>query len=75
MRKTATASPVKHPLYNHRDRFPGAGGKTQQKYFTKKTDALLFAKARDKELGRSGSDFGTIAADKKAAVAFWRECQ
>jgi len=72
MRQDVTLSKVKHPRYSYRVRFPGKDGKTLQKWFTTKTEAGLFAKEREKEIGREGLAFGVMGDDEKAAVAFWR---
>ena len=72
MRQDVTLSKVKHPRYSYRVRYPGQDGKTVQKWFTTKTEAGLFAKEREKEIGREGLAFGVMGDDEKAAVAFWR---
>ncbi|MCW1921218.1 hypothetical protein OKA05_01560 [Luteolibacter arcticus] len=70
--KQATVSEVKHPRYTHRVRYTGPGGKTLQAWFKDETSALKFAKTKDKETGREGRVFGTLAPEEKAAVEFWR---
>ncbi len=72
MRKNVSLSPVKHPRYTWRVRFPDNDGKTFTKWFINKTDAAIFAKDRRKEIGREGSKFGFISDDEKAAVQYWR---
>jgi integrase len=72
MRHDVTVSPVNHPRYSHRVRFPGPDGKTFQRWFTTKTEAELSAKKLRKEIGREGSAFGVLSDDEKAAVQFWR---
>ena len=70
--KRATVKPVKHPRYTHRVRYTGPAGKSLQAWFTNETDALNFAKERDKETGHEGKAFGALAADEKAVLEFWR---
>lgn len=70
--KQAIVSEVKHPRYTHRCRYTGPGGKVLQAWFKNETDALAFAKDRDKETGFVGTAFGTLAADEKAVIEFWR---
>jgi len=53
-------------------RWPGPGGKRLVKWFTNDTDALTHAKTKSAELGATGSDFGGIAEDERAAIAYWR---
>ncbi len=71
MRQDVTLSKVKHPRYSYRVRFPGRDGKTLSKWFTTKTEAGLFAKEREKEIGRDGKTLA-IGDDERAAVTFWR---
>jgi integrase len=70
--KRATITKVKHPRYSHRVRYTGPAGKTLQAWFTNETEALKFAKKRDKETGITGTAFGMLAPEEKAAVEFWR---
>jgi integrase len=71
--KRATVSEAKHPRYTHRVRYTGPAGKTLQAWFKNETDALAFAKERDKEQGVNGSKFGSVGDDERAAVAYWRD--
>lgn len=71
--KRATVSEANHPRYTHRVRYTGPAGKTLQAWFKNETDALAFAKKRDKEQGVNGSKFGSVADDERAAVAYWRD--
>lgn len=66
-----SVTPYKHPRYTHRVRFPRNGKRTDA-YFTNETAALKFAKEQRKEVGQVGKDFGVLAEDERAAVAFWR---
>lgn len=70
--KRATVSEVQHPRYTHRVRYTGPAGKTLQAWFRNETDALAYAKERDKETGIEGKAFGMLAPEEKAAVEFWR---
>lgn len=70
--KKATIAEVTHPRYTHRVRYTGPNGKTLQAWFKTETEALDFAKKRDKETGIQGKAFGMLAPAEKAAIEFWR---
>lgn len=70
--KKAVVEEVKHPRYTHRVRYAGPEGKPAQSWFKNETDALAFAKERDKETGIVGTAFGSLGADEKAVIEFWR---
>jgi len=72
MRESVSVTECKHPRYTHRVRFPGADGKRLDRFFTNETAALHFAKEQRKEIGETGTAFGSIADDERAAIAFWR---
>ena len=72
MKNTVSVTDCKHPRYTHRVRFPGQDGKRLDKFFTNETDALAFAKDQRKETGETGTAFGSMAEDERAALAFWR---
>lgn len=42
------------------------------RFFTNETAALTFAKEQRKETGETGTAFGSMAEDERAALAFWR---
>jgi len=42
------------------------------RFFTNETAALTFAKEQRKETGDTGTAFGSMAEDERAALAFWR---
>jgi integrase len=65
-------SPSKHVRYPFCVRWPGTNGKRMLKLFSNDTDALKWAKEKSAELGRTGSDFGSVAEDERAAIAYWR---
>lgn len=72
MKNTIEAVACVHPRYSHRVRFYGPDGKRKDRFFTNETEAAAFAKEQSKETGRLGRDFGFVAEDERAALAFWR---
>ena len=62
----------KHPRYTHRVRFPGADGGRKDKFFKNETAALKFAKEQRKETGETGTAFGSMSEEERAAISFWR---
>jgi integrase len=72
MKNTIEAVACLHPRYTHRVRFYGPDGKRKDRFFTNKTEAAAFAKVQSKETGKLGKDFGFIAEEERAALAFWR---
>ena len=70
-RVTISETP-KHPTCSHRVRYPAEGGEMKTKWFTNETDALVFKKKQEEEIGFNGSDFGTITDDERAGLALWR---
>ncbi len=72
MKNTIEAVACVHPRYTHRVRFYGPDGKRKDRFFTNQTEAVAFAKEQSKETGKLGRDFGFIAEDERAALAFWR---
>jgi integrase len=72
MKDQISVTDCKHPRYTHRVRFPGPEGKRLDRFFTNETDALTFAKEQRKETGETGTTFGSMAEDERAALAFWR---
>jgi len=65
-------SASKHARYPFCVRWPITEGKRGLKLFSTDTAALKWANEKSAELGRTGSDFGSIAEDERAAVAYWR---
>lgn len=72
MRNAVSVTECKHPRYTHRVRFPGPDGKRLDRFFTNETAALAFAKDQRKETGETGTAFGSMSEDERAALAFWR---
>lgn len=72
MNARVTLSEYQHPRYAYRVRFPGPDGKRKDSYFTNKTDALLFKREREKELGNQGEKFAGTTEAERAALMFWR---
>jgi len=72
MRDPVSVTECKHPRYTHRVRFPGPDGKRMDRFFPNETAALTFAKEQRKETGETGTAFGSMAEDERAALAFWR---
>jgi len=72
MRTKVTVRAGTYRDYTHRVRYPGPGGKTLTKWFHNETQALAFEKEQNKALGIDGAAFGTLAADEKAVLEFWR---
>lgn len=72
MKNVVSVTGYKHPRYSHRVRFPGSDGKRKDRFFTNETEALTFAKEQRKETGETGTAFGSMAEDERAALAFWR---
>jgi hypothetical protein len=70
--KRATVSEVNHPRYSHRVRYAGPGGRAAQGWFRTKTEALAFAKERNREIGQEGATFGSLGTEEKSVISFWR---
>lgn len=72
MKSPVAVTTCKHPRYTHRVRFPGPDGKRLDRFFTNETDALKFEKEQTKETGETGTAFGSMGEDERAALAYWR---
>jgi integrase len=67
-----TITETTHRNYSHRVRFPAPDGKRLDRYFTNKTEAKDFAKAKSKELGDVGATFAGVTEPERAALNYWR---
>jgi integrase len=72
MKDPIFVSECKHPRYTHRVRFPGADGSRKDRFFKNETAALKFAKEQRKETGETGTSFGSVSEEERAAISFWR---